>query len=436
MTATSTERVDLSTRAHEELGFSRWWQLVATVVMMGLVSPYKYVWTAIQEPLARDLGLSLAALGAAFTLFVVFLSISQFPAGLYRDRFGPRKLSVLAGLLAGGGYVGLANATALWHVYLFYSLGAVGVGVVYTVGTNTALKWFPDKRGFTTGIGTMTYAAGSAVFIPYIRANATVEAFSGAVQNIGMLICIGVVASAIVLRDPPSDWVADRDDREDSQSTPSLDETDASSTEAVETVTRQYTWRQMIKTRQFRVLFAMFACITSVSYMLAGNIVLFAETSGIPAGIATAAATALPIADGLGRVGVGGLSDRLGRERSMLIAFLAAGIGALLVVLTSVSDLSAGFFGAVVFAGFFQGTQYTLVPSLMAGYFGDEHSSANYAVVYLMEIGGGVFGGIGVGWLVPTIGWSTTFVLGGLLGLVAALGAVRLRPPSRSRSKA
>lgn len=239
-----------------------------------------------------------------------------------------------------------------------------------------------------------------------------------------MLICIGVVASAIVLCDPPSDWVADRDDREDSQSTPSLDETDASSTEAVETVTRQYTWRQMIKTRQFRVLFAMFACITSVSYMLAGNIVLFAETSGIPAGIATAAATAPP---DRGRTRSSRRRRALGSARSRtvdVIAFLAAGIGALLVVLTSVSDLSAGFFGAVVFAGFFQGTQYTLVPSLMAGYFGDEHSSANYAVVYLMEIGGGVFGGIGVGWLVPTIGWSTTFVLGGLLGLVAALGAV------------
>lgn len=432
MTTTSSETVDLSTRAHEELGFSRWWQLVATVVMMGLVSPYKYVWTAIQEPLARDLGLSLAALGAAFTLFVVFLSISQFPAGLYRDRFGPRNLSILAGVLAGGGYVGLAYATELWHVYLFYSLGAIGVGVVYTVGTNTALKWFPDKRGFTTGVGTMTYAAGSAVFIPYIRANATVDAFSPAIQNIGILICIGVVASAVVLRDPPSGWLADRDDRQESHPASSTEETSDSSTEAVETVTRQYTWREMIRTRQFRILFAMFAGITSVSYMLAGNIVLFAENSGIQAGIATAAATALPIADGLGRVGAGGISDRLGRERSMLIAFSACGIGALLIVLSSILGLSAGFLGAVVFASFFQGTQYTLVPSLMAGYFGDEHSSANYAIVYLMEIGGGVFGGIGVGWLAPTVGWSTTFALGGALGILAALGAVGLHSPSRS----
>ncbi|WP_122088198.1 MFS transporter [Halalkalicoccus subterraneus] len=426
MTTPSSETVDLSTRAYEELGFSRWWQLVATAVMMGLVSPYKYVWTAIQEPLARDLGLSLAALGAAFTLFVVFLSISQFPAGLYRDRFGPRNLSILAGMLAGGGYVGLAYATALWHVYLFYSLGAIGVGVVYTVGTNSALKWFPDKRGFTTGVGTMMYAGGSAVFIPYVRANATVDAFPGAVQNIGILICVGVVASAVVLRDPPTGWMTDGGARSDS----STQETDHSSTETIEMVTRQYTWREMIRTRQFRILFAMFAGITSVSYMLAGNIVLFAENSGIGAGIATAAATALPIADGLGRVAIGGISDRLGRERSMLIAFSACGIGALLVVLSSVLGLSTAFLGAVVFASFFQGTQYTLVPSLMAGYFGDEHSSANYAIVYLMEIGGGVFGGIGVGWLAPTVGWSTTFVLGGVLGILAALGAVGLRSPS------
>jgi OFA family oxalate/formate antiporter-like MFS transporter len=141
--------------------------------MMGLVSPYQYVWSSIEGPLADSLGVSLPALGLVFTLFVVFQAGSQFPVGWWRDRYGPRRLTLLAGVLAGGGYVGLSMATELWQLYVLYTLGAIGVGIVYTVAVNTALKWFPDRRGLTTGVGTMAFAGGSALFVPYVRANAT-----------------------------------------------------------------------------------------------------------------------------------------------------------------------------------------------------------------------------------------------------------------------
>jgi OFA family oxalate/formate antiporter-like MFS transporter len=144
-----------SERACDALGFSRWWQIAAAIVMMALVSPYQYVWSSIQGPLARNLGLSLPALGLVFTLFVLFRSGSQFHTGWFRDRHGPRVLTVLAGALASGDYLSLAYAAELWQIYPSYSLGAIGVGIVYTVAVNTALKWFPDRRGLTTGAGTV-----------------------------------------------------------------------------------------------------------------------------------------------------------------------------------------------------------------------------------------------------------------------------------------
>jgi len=156
--ADTTEAV--STRAREALGFSRWWQVAAAAVMMGLVSPYQYVWSSIQSPLEASLAVSPEAIGLVFTLFVIFQAGSQFPVGWYRDRHGPRLLTLVAGVLAGGGYLGLSVATEVWQVYLLYSAGAVGVGIVYTVAVNTALKWFPDRRGLTTGIGTMAFAGG------------------------------------------------------------------------------------------------------------------------------------------------------------------------------------------------------------------------------------------------------------------------------------
>ena len=162
--------VDYAGRAASILGFSRWWQIVAAAGMMAAVSPYQYVWSSIEQPLAASLDIGLPALGAVFSFYVVFQSLSQFPAGKWRDSRGPGALTFLAALLAGGGYIGLAYATAVWQLYLLHSVGAVGVGIVYTVAVNTAVKWFPDRTGLTTGIGTMAFAGGSALVVPYVRA--------------------------------------------------------------------------------------------------------------------------------------------------------------------------------------------------------------------------------------------------------------------------
>jgi len=204
--------VDYAGRAAEILGFSRWWQIVAAAGMMAAVSPYQYVWSSIEQPLAESLDLALPALGAVFSFYVVFQSLSQFPAGKWRDSRGPGALTFLAALLAGGGYVGLAYATTLWQLYLLYSLGAIGVGIVYTVAVNTAVKWFPDRTGLTTGVGTMAFAGGSALVVPYVRANATAAAYGDVLRNVGVAILVVTLVGAYLLRDPPDDWLGLEED--------------------------------------------------------------------------------------------------------------------------------------------------------------------------------------------------------------------------------
>lgn len=294
-------------------------------MMMGLVSPYKYIWSSIQQPLATKLGLSLPALGFVFTLYIFFQVGTQFPAGWYRDRFGPRLVTILAGILVGGGYIGLAYTTRLWQIYVLYSLGSIGVGIVYMVAVNTALKWFPDRRGFATGLGTMAFAAGSVAFIPYVRANATADAVASVLQAVGVLIGVGILVGAVILQDPPADWLEDRDaagTAETDTTGRSPDESadvDHSSTENPDT--RQFTWREMIKTWQFRILAGIFVAIAGATLMLAANLVPFAISAGIGTEVVTAAAAVLPVADGLGRLGAGGLSDRIGRRRTMVATF-------------------------------------------------------------------------------------------------------------------
>jgi OFA family oxalate/formate antiporter-like MFS transporter len=304
------------------------------------------------------------------------------------------------------------------------------------VAVNTALKWFPDRRGLATGLGTMAFAAGSVAFIPYVRANATASAVASVLQNVGVLIGIGVLAGAVVLRDPSADWPENGDtdgNAETDRAVPSSDESaglDSDSSTAKNVGMRQYTWREALRTWQFRALAGIFIGIAGANLMLAANLVPFAANAGLGPAVVTAAAAILPVADGLGRLSSGSLSDRIGRKRTMIATFSLCGIGLVFLTVAAAVGSPVVFLGAVVLATFFGGTQYTLLPSVIADYYGQRHSSANYAALYSVQIISGIFAGMGVGWLVTVAGWSPTFLIGAGLALAAGVGVVSLRPPA------
>ncbi|WP_129115360.1 OFA family MFS transporter [Halegenticoccus tardaugens] len=436
MTGEDSE-INYTQRARDALGFSRWWQIAAAAAMMAAVSPYQYVWSSIQEPLAAAFDVSLAALGLVFSLHVVFQSLSQFPAGWWRDRNGPRRVTFLAAALAGGGYVGLAYATDLWQLYVLYSVGAVGVGIIYTVAVNTALKWFPDRAGLTTGIGTMAFAAGSAVFIPYVQANATVEGYPAVLRNVGILILGVLVLGAVVLRDPPSRWIEQTDGRATRESDGGARELDrgnrgdrGSDGGAWESVGRRsFTWREVIRTWQFWLLYAMFVAVSGADLLIIAQIVGFAESVGFTTIVATVTATRLPIASGVSWIVVGDVSDRFNRKHVMAASFLLAGVFRILMVYVGVVGTELLFVASVILAMFFSSPLYVLFPSILSDYFGLEHSSSNYALLYSAKMCGGIIGGIGAGYVVLSSGWTTTFVAGGVLATAAGVAAFALRPP-------
>lgn len=400
------------------LGYSRWWQIIAAALMMALVSPYQYVWTAIEGPLSVQLDTSLSVLGFVFTLFVVLMALVQFPAGWWRDRYGPRIVTLVAGILAGGGYYGLSISTEIWHVYLAYSIGALGVGMVYTVAVNTAIKWFPDRRGLTTGIGTMAFAAGSAAFVPYVRFAVAEGVLADALANMGVLIALGIIVGTFVLKDPPNTWhrlVSSASIESDGGGVPMA--------------TLQYTWRDMVKTWQFWVMYYMFFAVSAAGLMITARVILYAEQAGLTAGIATTAAIILPLASGGGRLIIGGLSDRFDRERVTAMSFFLCGIGTFAVVGFAGINSGIGYIIAVAIAVFFWSSQFSLFPSLVGDYYGAKYSSANYSIVYSGKMWGGVFGGGVVGWLVGTLGWDSAFLIGAALALSAGIVGFFLTSP-------
>ncbi|QUO48933.1 MULTISPECIES: OFA family MFS transporter [Halorubrum] len=428
--------IDYAARAADTLGFSRWWQIAAAAGMMAAVSPYQYVWSSISPELSEGLDIALPALGAVFSFYVVFQSLSQFPAGKWRDSRGPGALTFLAAILAGGGYIGLAYATSLWQLYLLYSLGAVGVGIVYTVAVNTAVKWFPDRTGLTTGVGTMAFAAGSALVVPYVQANATVSAYSDVLRNIGIGILVVTLVGSFLLRDPPKDWL-DRKNGDDEGGDGGSDGSGGDGGNGDEDLAasirgRNYSTREMLSTWQFWLLYAMFIAMASADLLVIANVVRFAENFGLAALIATLSATLLPVAAGVSRLILGEATDRFDRKRVMAGSFLLAGLFRIGLVAAGEAGNGAVFVAFVLGAMFFSSPLYVFFPSMLADYYGAANSSGNYAVLYTAKVGGGVFSGVVAGYLVASTGWNATFVLGGALAVAAGLATFVLRPPSGS----
>jgi OFA family oxalate/formate antiporter-like MFS transporter len=410
--------VDYAARAKEHLGFSRWWLIVAAILAMAVISPYQYVWSSIEGPLANDLGIPLPQLGFVFTLFVIFQAGSQFPVGWWRDQHGPRAVTLVAAVLAGGAYYLLAYATSVWQLYVLYSIGAIGVGIVYTVAVNTAIKWFPDRRGFTTGLGTMAFAGGAALFVPFVRANATVEAYGDVLRAMGVIIALAILVAGFVLRDPPESWYR------------TLDEDETTGSEA------DYSSKEMLGTWQFWLMYAMFIGVSGAGLMLTAKIVSFAQALELDAVTATLSATLLPLAGGAGRLILGEVSDRVNRRAAMAVSFSLCGLGLFAVVEFARMGTTLAFLLSVVVATFFWSPQYTLFPSIVADYYGEARSSANYALLYSGKMWGGVFGGAVAGWAVTVVGWTATFQIGGALAVGAGLAAVLLRAPTQEPTSA
>jgi len=405
-----------------DLPFSRWWLVVVAAVLMGAIGTYQFVWSSIRGPLAGQVPASETALGTVFTIFLVFQALSQFPAGWVRDRYGPRLPLLVAVPLLAIGYVWTGRAETLTAVYVAYALGGVGVGIAYTVSVNTAVKWFSDRRGLATGVVTMSYAGVSFLVIPVVR-RGVVQSFESTLLGLGVALALLAVVGAVVLRDPPG--VRPKGDEGGSNEPAEASSRDSDDDRPA------YTWRDTVRTWQFWLLYAVFVVVNGVGLMLIGKVVAYAEALALPAAAATAGASAIAIGEMVGIAVIGGLSDRLGRERTLAASLVVTGVVLAGTAPLGVSGAAWAFVGLVGAAALFRAPTFSIFPSLVGEYYGATHSSENYALVYTAKIWGSIFGGTVASGLVVTLGWTTSFLLAAGAIAVAGIATALLRPPER-----
>jgi OFA family oxalate/formate antiporter-like MFS transporter len=395
-----------------QLTFSRWWLIVAAAGAMGVAGVYQFVWSSIRDPIGLRLGASEASLGAVFTLFIVFQTVSQFPAGWIRDRHGPRLPLFFSFVLLVAGFSLAAFATTLPVVYLAFVIGGIGAGINYTVAINTAVKWFDDRRGLATGVVGMTYGGVSFFLIPAVRGSVQ-SAFTRTLLALAALAGIATLLAIPVLRDP------DLDDEQTAG--------DGGVADGAETGVG-LTWRDAIRTWQFWVLYGVFVVVNAVGLMIIGKILSYAQQLGLSTLAATGAASSVAIADAGGVVAGGAASDRFGNERTVALTLVGCGLSIGGAVAVGAAGIDLAFVVFIGLAAMFRSPSFAVLPAMVGEYYGPAHSSENYAALYTAKLWGGLGGGVVASLAVVTVGWNSAFLGGAALVVAAGVATLFVRP--------
>jgi OFA family oxalate/formate antiporter-like MFS transporter len=121
-----------------------------------------YAWSVFRDPLSQQYGASVTATNITFSITILALGCAAFFGGLWINRSGPRVVALTAGVLYGAGvFLASFARNSLALLYLTYGLlGGIGIGLGYIVPVATLIKWFPDKRGFITGVAVAGFGGG------------------------------------------------------------------------------------------------------------------------------------------------------------------------------------------------------------------------------------------------------------------------------------
>ena len=395
----------------------RWLQLGLGLLVMLAISSPQYTWTLFTRPLLATTGASLPAVQVAFTLVIILQTWFSPLQGWLIDRFGPRLLITLGAALSGLGWVLTSFTDTLIGLYLTYGLFCgLGTGLVYVGVVGLMVRWFPDRRGFATGIVAAGYGMGAMITTFPINSMIRDSGYRQTLLTFGIILgVVGVLASLFLHRPQPGD-------------VPSAPATDVAS--------RGVGPNDMLKTPVFWLMFVMMTMMSTGGLMVTSNFASFARDFGVADALVLGAA-ALPLAltfdritNGLTRPLFGWVSDTIGRENTMGVAFgMEACAIALLVVFRQNPALFV-FLSGVVFFGW--GEIFSLFPSTLTDTFGTRYATTNYGFLYVSQGIGAIFGGPLAALLRDaTGGWVPVFVLVILLDVSTALLALFVLKPMR-----
>jgi MFS transporter, OFA family, oxalate/formate antiporter len=350
----------------------RWFQLLIGILGMVAIANLQYGWTLFVDPINEKFKFGRVGIQFAFTIFV-FCETWLVPIeGYLVDRFGPRWIVAIGGMLVGLGWMINASADTLGLLYLGAIVGGAGAGIVYGTSVGNALKWFPDRRGLAAGLTAAAFGAGSAATVVPISNMILTQGYQAAFFTFGIGQGIIVVLCALLMRAPAPDDVP------------------AVTTGYVRQGGRDFTWREMLQTPAFWLLYVMMTMLATGGIMATAQLAPMAKdfkVANVPVSIFGVTLIAVQLAlqldrilNGLTRPFFGWVSDHIGRENTMFIAFTLEGIAIFFLLTFAANPLWFAIFSGLTF--FAWGEIYSLFPALCGDLFGRKYATVNYGLLY------------------------------------------------------
>ncbi len=391
--------------------YSRWIQLgLGLVVMMAISSP-QYVWTLFVKSFQDATASSLPAVQLTFSLLIVLQTWLSPAQGWLVERFGPKLLVAVGAGLTGLGWVLSSKVHSLSGLLLTYGLfcGA-GTGIVYIGIVGLMARWFPDRRGFAIGIVAAGYGMGAMLTTFPIDTMLKGSGYQATLIYYGILLGAVGVAAALGLRSPKGGEVSQ---------VPNVAVVQGRDTEP----------RSMLKTPTFWLMFAMMTMMSTGGLMVTSNFANFAKDFGV-ASVLVMGMASLPLAltidrllNGFTRPFFGWLSDRIGRENTMGLAFALEAAAILLLLLFRENALAFVLLSGLVFFGW--GEIFSLFPSTLTDTFGTRNATTNYGFLYMAQGVGSLLGGPAAAALHDAAGsWVPVFGLAVGMDVLTALLAL------------
>jgi oxalate/formate antiporter len=392
--------------------------------MMAISSP-QYVWTLFTGPLNQKLGTTLTEIQVTFSLLIVLQTFfSPFQAYLV-DRFGPKLLISVGAIMSGGSWVLSSYANSLTALYISYGvIGGFGTGIIYVGIIGLVVRWFPDRRGLATGLAAAGYGFGAFFTSFPIDSMIKNSGYEHTLLVWGIIqAAIGVVA-ALGLRVPPEGYRPPGFDPETVQLEMQSQ--------------RSYSPREMLQNPIFYLLFIMMAMMSTSGLMVVSNVGPFATEYKV-AQVLVFGMAALPLSltlsrvtNGLTRPFFGWVSDRIGRESTMALAFSLEAVA--ILVLFAFIDNPAMFVVLTGLVFFGWGEIFSLFPSTLTDTFGPKFAATNYGFLYIAQGVGSILGGPAAAFLKAQTGsWTTVFILVACLDMLTALLAITVLKRMRRR---
>jgi oxalate/formate antiporter len=391
--------------------------------MMSISSP-QYVWTLFTGPLNQKLGTTLAELQWTFSLLIILQTWCS-PAQAYLvDRFGPRALISIGALMSGGGWVLSAYVDNIWALYFTYGIiCGFGTGIIYVGIIGLMMRWFPDRRGLATGLAAAGYGFG-AIFTSFpIDSMIKSSGYAHTLVVFGIILGVIGIVAAQWMRVPPDGWLPEG-------YTPATATTIQSK--------RSYTPQEMLKNPIFWVLFIMMSMMSTSGLMVVSNDGPFAKEFKV-ADVLVLGMAALPLSltlsratNGLTRPFFGWVSDRIGREVTMFIAFSLECLA--ILILFAFLDHPALFVVLTGLVFFGWGEIFSLFPSTLTDTFGPKYAATNYGFLYIAQGVGSILGGPAAAYIKQMTGsWTAVFIIVAALDIITALLAVTVLKSMRAR---